>query len=246
MVCIAERVIVNHGEFTVPVFVNDGLLCWANGCKLCYAMPVIYGELYWANGCESWFAMLCQWFWVMVSYAVPGVLIMMCYTEPVVVNHAVLYYSEWLGIMVCNAESVVVNHGVLSWASGCESCVLCWPEQLWTMLCYTEPIVFELWGRAIGYEWYEPVVVNYGVLCWTSGCESWCVMLSQWLWIIVCYTDPLVMYRGVLWWASGCESWCVILNQGFWIIVCYAESLVVNHGMLCWVSRCESWCVLLN
>jgi hypothetical protein len=29
------------------------------------------------------------------------------------------------------------------------------------------------------------VVVNHGVLCWTSGCESWCVMLSQWLWIMV-------------------------------------------------------------
>ena len=61
MVCIAEQVIVNHGE------------------------------LYCASGCESWFAMLCQFLWVMVSYAVPAVSIMVCYAEPVVVNHALLY-----------------------------------------------------------------------------------------------------------------------------------------------------------
>ena len=25
----------------------------------------------------------------------------------------------------------------------------------------------------------EPVVVNHGVLCGASGCDSWCAMLSQ-------------------------------------------------------------------
>jgi hypothetical protein len=25
----------------------------------------------------------------------------------------------------------------------------------------------------------EPVVMNHGVLCCASGCESWCVILSQ-------------------------------------------------------------------
>jgi hypothetical protein len=28
MVCIAEQVIVNYGEFTVSMVVNDGVLCW--------------------------------------------------------------------------------------------------------------------------------------------------------------------------------------------------------------------------
>ena len=48
---------------------------------------------------------------------------MVCYTEPVVVNHGVLYrasgckswcvlLSQWVGIMVCYAEPVVVNHGM--------------------------------------------------------------------------------------------------------------------------------------
>jgi hypothetical protein len=27
MVCIAEQMIVNHGEFTVSIVVNDGVLC---------------------------------------------------------------------------------------------------------------------------------------------------------------------------------------------------------------------------
>ena len=27
----------------------------------------------------------------------------------------------------------------------------------------------------------EPVIVNHGVLCEARGCESWCVMLSEWL-----------------------------------------------------------------
>jgi hypothetical protein len=27
----------------------------------------------------------------------------------------------------------------------------------------------------------EPVVVNNGVLYFASGCETWCVILSQWL-----------------------------------------------------------------
>ena len=43
----------------------------------------------------------------------PGVGIMVCYAQPVVVNHAVLYLFEWLCIMVCNVEPVAVNHGVL-------------------------------------------------------------------------------------------------------------------------------------
>jgi hypothetical protein len=95
--------------------------------------------------------LLCQWLWVMVSYPVPGVWIMVCYTEPVVVNQAVLYWSEWLWVMVCNAETVVMNHGVLFWASGCESCcamispvvvnrdVLCCEKGLGIMVYYAEP-----------------------------------------------------------------------------------------------------------
>jgi len=58
----------------------------------------------------------------------------------------------------------------------------------------------------------EPVVVNHGELCCASDGESWCVMLNQWLCIMVCYVDP------------------VVVNQE-----CYTEPVVVNHGELCWV-----------
>jgi hypothetical protein len=59
------------------------------------------------------------------------------------------------------------------------------------------------------------VVVNNGVLCWASGCETLWVMLSS-----VCRN------HGVLCWASRCESLIVMLNQWLWIMVGY--SVLVN------------------
>jgi hypothetical protein len=91
----------------------------------------------------------------------------------------------------------------------------------------------------------ETLVVNHGVLCWASSCES-CVMLSQWLWIMLCYAEPEGVIHGVLCWASGCESWCVILCR-----------VVVNHCVVCWTEwlwimcytesgGCESHCAILS
>jgi hypothetical protein len=68
--------------------------------------------------------------------------IMVFYSEPVVVNHGVLFWasgcesccvilSQWLWIMVCYAELVVVNHGVLCWASGGESWCVMLSQRLW-------------------------------------------------------------------------------------------------------------------
>ena len=58
----------------------------------------------------------------------------------------------------------------------------------------------------------ESVFVNYGLLFWASGCESWCAKVSQGLLIIVSYAEPVVVNDGVLFWASGCESWCAMLS----------------------------------
>jgi hypothetical protein len=92
-----------------------------------------------------------------------------------------------------------------------------------------------------------PKVVNHGDLCWASGCESWCVILSQWLWIMVWYARP-----------SSCESWCIMLSkvvmnhdvvcwaQSLGIMMYYAEAMVVYNGVLCWASGCESWFVILS
>jgi hypothetical protein len=35
----------------------------------------------------------------------------------------------------------------------------------------------------------EPLIVNNGLLCCANGCESWRVMMSQWLCIMVCFTE---------------------------------------------------------
>jgi hypothetical protein len=94
------------------------------------------------------------------------------------------------------------------------------------------------------------------LLWWASGCESWWVMLSQWLWIMVYHAEQVVENHGLSCWAivvnpgelccdSGYESWCAMLSQWFWVMVCNAEAEVVNHGVLWWASGCESWSVML-
>ena len=161
-----------------PVVVNHGMLCWVSCCELCFAILVNHVELFWASGCKSCFVMRCQWLWVMVSYAVPGVWIMVCFAKPsdceswrallskVVVNHDMLYWAQWLRIMVCYSEPVVVNHGLSCWASGFE------------------------WRFAMLSQWLWIIVI----------------MLSQWLWIMVYHAEPVVLNHGVLFWTSGCES----------------------------------------
>jgi hypothetical protein len=66
--------------------------------------------------------------------------------------------------------------------------------------------------REVGYEWYESVVVNYGAICWTNGLESWCVMLSQWLWIMVCI---LTQWLWIM---------CAILNYTHWLSITHHDS----------------------
>jgi hypothetical protein len=92
----------------------------------------------------------------------------------------------------------------------------------------------------------ESVVVNHGVLFCAIGCESWWVMLSQWLWILVSYAEPVVVNHIVLYWANGYESWCVMLSHWLWIMVYYSEPVVVNVGVLCWAIGYEAWCVMLS
>ena len=81
-----------------------------------------------------------------------------------------------------------------------------------------------LWIVAI---YAEPVVVNHGVLCWASGCESSCATLRQWYRIMVSYDEPVVVNRDVLYWASGCDSWSVMLSQWLWIMVSYGKHMYI-------------------
>jgi hypothetical protein len=44
----------------------------------------------------------------------------------------------------------------------------------------------------------DPVVVNHGMLGGASGCESWCVILSQLLLVMMCISEPVAGNPGVL------------------------------------------------
>ena len=152
--------------------------------------------------------MLSQWLWIMVSYA-----------KPVVVNNVVLYWasgneswcvilSQWLWIIL------------FCWASGCESWCVILSQWLWIMVSYDEPVFVnhgDLWWASGYVSWVcstELMVVHHGVVCWASDCESRSVILSQWLWIMLFYTEPVVVNHSVLCWAAiGCESWSLMLRQ---------------------------------
>jgi hypothetical protein len=102
-------------------------------------------------------------------------------------------------------RKVVVNHDVQP---------VCWAQWLGIMVCYA-----------------EPGVVNHVLLCWASGCESWCVILRQWLFMMMCIAEQVIVNHGEIYCSSGCVSWCAMLSQWFWIMLCYA---------------CEYWWVILR
>jgi hypothetical protein len=68
---------------------------------------------------------------------------------------------------------------------------------------------------------------------------------SHWLEIIASYADPMVVNHCALSCVSGCESCCVMLHQWLWITICYSEPVVLNDGVLFWANGCES-CVILG
>ena len=149
--------------------------------------------------------MLSQWVWIMV-----------CYAEPMIVKHLCWAHCVW--IMVCFAVAVGVNQ-----------CELCWGGSVGIMVCYVKPVVVNhcvMLRRVCG---------SQGVLFWTSGwesrcecyvsgCELWWVVLSQWLWITMCYYVPVCVM---------CEPWRVILRQWLWIMLCYSMPVGVTHCDLC-------------
>ena len=144
----------------------------------------------WASGCESRCAGLSHWLWIIVNLA-----------EPVVVNHCELSWAsccetlwvlliQWIWIMVCYSLQIGVNHGE-----------------------YAEP---EVDSHSVSY-WAS--VVNHCELCWDSGSESWCAMISKYVGIVVCYSEPMVVNHYMLCWTCGCVSYCGMLSQWVWIML---------------------------
>jgi hypothetical protein len=131
-----------------------------------------------------------------------------------VVNHVVLYWADCVWVMVCHAEQLVMNdmsQWLISFITSCST---------WHTITQTQSAQYQtIWFTTVRFR-IPHMIHNH----WVSithhcqGCESWCVMLSMWWWIMLCYTDP-----------CGCGSWCVMLSQWLWIMVCYTDPVVVNH-----------------
>ena len=156
-----------------------------------------------------------------------------------------------------------MKYGELCEGSGCETVCAMLSQWLWIMLYYADPVDGNHGVNAV------PVGVNHVVLFWASRsesrsaryankCESWWTLLSQWLWIMVCYAEPVVVNHCELCWAGGCETLWAMPSQWLWIILCYAEPgvlvswcamlsqwlciIVCYSGMGVW----ESWCAMLS
>jgi hypothetical protein len=104
---------------------------------VCYAEPmvVIHGMLCWASGCESWGIMLCESLWITRVMLIHW-LWMLCW--PTSFQSWCAMLSQWLWIIVCYAEPVVVNHGVLCLAGDCESLCGMHSNWFWIIVWYVE------------------------------------------------------------------------------------------------------------
>ena len=148
-----------------------------------------------------------------------------------------------------------MNHVVKCLANSCKSWRIMLCQGLCIMLCYAEQVVLNHDVNAM------PVGVNHGEICWGSGCESRCTMLSR-----VCGNHGKLCCasgseslcamlcrecgnHGVLWWSSGWESRCECCTSGgdswwakksqrMWITMCYYVPVGVNHDEVSWVSGC--------
>jgi hypothetical protein len=122
--------------------------------------------------------------------------------------------SEWHNMIRYHWLSIA-NHGLQPLAT-----ISQW---LWIMVCYA-----------------EPVGVTHVVLCWASGCDSWCVILSQSLWIIVSYAEPADVNYGVLFNASGCESLLHTMIHNHWLRITHHESQPMAQHSTTWITTTGS------
>jgi hypothetical protein len=174
----------------------------------------------WGSGCESWCGILSQWWWIMVSDEWASGCESWC---------AML--SQWLWIMVSYTEPVVVNHGVLWCAGGCESWCVMLSQLLWIVVCYSEQVVVN--HSELCCEKWLWIMMRYQYVE-HSGWESWCALLSsvvvncdvlcleKWLWIMMWYryAEP-----------SGWESWCFMPNQWLWIAHHDSQPLAQHNSL---------------
>jgi hypothetical protein len=126
-----------------------------------------------------------------------------------VVNHGELCWAgageswcaklrQWFYIMVSYAEPVVANHVGPCWASGCVS------RSPWLATnCSALPTMIPNHLHSITHHDSEPQAQHSKSWFATTVSVWQCVILSQWLWVIVCYAEPVVVNHGELCWATG-------------------------------------------
>jgi hypothetical protein len=151
--------ITHHDTQPLPVVVKHVVVCWSSGC-------------------ESWCSILSQWLWIMVCYAEPVVVNydVLCWTSQPLAQHSTPWFTgtgSALHTMIHNHWLRIINHVWQPLA------------QHSSPVYYSEPNGYEWWFIMMS-QWLwimvsyaEPVGINHGVLCWASGCESWCVMLRH-------------------------------------------------------------------
>jgi hypothetical protein len=76
-----------------------------------------------------------------------------------------------------------------------------------------------------------PWFTTSGSALHTMTHNHWCVMLSQWLWIMGCYTEPVGVNYRELCWTSGCKSWCEILSKWLWITDSAQYNMISYHWL---------------
>jgi hypothetical protein len=104
------------------------------------------------------------------------------------------------------------------WANGCELWRVMVDQWWWVMVCIA-----------------EPVVVNHGVLCWASGCESCCAILSRLHWFSITHHDlqPLAQHYTAWFTTTGPSQHVIIHNH--WLI-----SFITNGSAWHTITKTQS------
>jgi hypothetical protein len=119
--------------------------------------------------------------------------------------------SPWFTITCSAIHTMINNHWYSKTHLDSKSLPLMLYQRLWIMASYT-----------------KPVDVNHGVLCGASGCESWCVLLSQWC--ITHYDSHPLAQQSSPWLTTTCSALhTMIHNQLFRITHHDSQSLAQDY-----------------
>jgi hypothetical protein len=137
-----------------------------------------------------------DWFWYwMLSFNINFTSNTLWYMTTGPAKH-IMIHNHWLIITPHDSQPLAQHKARWFTSSGSESWCAMLNKWLWIMVCY-----------------YEPVIVNHGVICWASSCESW-----------LCYTD-----------SSVCES-CWTMFHNHWLSMADHDSQPMVQNKIPWFT----------